>query len=399
MEPLNCHLYEVKGRVYRRNVPLEQIGRWNPNTNGRIFNGADDEEPLECIVASGGGPDYDADDVDASNEPQEDATDAQEESLKPELIVTDTPPGFEEENKDSIVKYDQKKKCWYTSIDFPASLMGKLFGLKGQKLRKIQASTQCKVKAPARGHEAPVEITSSASAECVERCRDQIELVLIEARKSQPYTHFLTFQVQDSAAIQRYKEFVEKVRDLSDIPDVCRNKALYIPPEKIHLTIAPLWLLTEEDQRRAKACLDSVVDEKIRPLLGGQALTAKVQSLGHFGDEEISAVRVLYGKVFSDKLQEVSDVIADAFEKIGLSGKRRTDQVKLHMTILNTRYAVEQGSAEQAAKVDATQIVKHFGDYDFGNIEFSRVHICKMHETDPNTKGHPIVHSKELVRS
>lgn len=54
MEPLNCHLYEVKGRVYRRNVPLEQIGRWNPNTNGRIFNGADDEEPLECIVASGG---------------------------------------------------------------------------------------------------------------------------------------------------------------------------------------------------------------------------------------------------------------------------------------------------------------------------------------------------------
>lgn len=58
-----------------------------------------------------GGPDYDADDVEAVNEPQEDATDAQAESVQ---ILAETPPGFEEENKDSVVKFDPKKKCWYT---------------------------------------------------------------------------------------------------------------------------------------------------------------------------------------------------------------------------------------------------------------------------------------------
>lgn len=46
--------------------------------------------------------------------------------------------------------------------------------------------------------------------------------------------------------------------------DVCLNEKLYIIPEKIHLTIAPLWLLTEEDERRARACLDNVVAETIK---------------------------------------------------------------------------------------------------------------------------------------
>lgn len=54
MEPLACHLYQVRGRIYRRNVPFEQIARGNPALNARVYEGAEEEEPLDCVVAPSG---------------------------------------------------------------------------------------------------------------------------------------------------------------------------------------------------------------------------------------------------------------------------------------------------------------------------------------------------------
>jgi activating signal cointegrator complex subunit 1 len=384
MDPLRCHLYELKGRIYRRNVPFDQIARSNPAVEARLCE-AEEDEAMECgVTIGGGGKDYDGYD-------HEESTADTKENDQPVSEVSATKSQTSVNEK---IAYNEKKKCWQSNFAFPPELYGRLLGSRGVTKRRIEESTNCKVNIPKRNEKGPVYISSS-SRESVERCCDQIELILLEARKTRPLTHFVTFDLSDDTLKERYDNFVSEVMALPNLPEELRNAALYMRPEKLHLTISALWLLTEEDERTIKNTLSEIVDRKVKTLIDGQNFTVKIQGLGHFGDEDISAIKVLYAKVHSEKLQEIADIVATALEKTNLAQKRQTENVKLHMTVINTRYANTQ-SNEKAPSVDATELFKNFGDYHFGDVSIDKIRICRMHSEDPYTKGYPIIFQKDL---
>lgn len=69
------------------------------------------------------------------------------------------------------------------------------------------------------------EITTHVAADNASRCRDQIEMILISVRQKLPFTHFVTFQIRDQAFVQRYKDLVDKIRALRNIPVGLRENA------------------------------------------------------------------------------------------------------------------------------------------------------------------------------
>lgn len=105
-------------------------------------------------------------------------------------------------------------------------------------------------------------------------------------------------------------------------------------------------------------------------------------------NDDPSEMRVLYARIDSPALQELSDQIMMYFRSKGLA-KREFDRdtVKMHMTLINVRYAEESdegdGSSEKknrrSAHFDGRTVLDEFKDYDFGAQEVNEMHLSVMH--------------------
>lgn len=104
-------------------------------------------------------------------------------------------------------------------------------------------------------------------------------------------------------------------------------------------------------------------------------------------NDDPSAVRILYARVESPELQKFADLSVQPFLRSGLGfNDYERDTVKLHMTVMNNRYR-KQLDAKSARSFDAREILKRYGDYNFGKVECNEVHLCVMHHTSGDEHG------------
>lgn len=103
-------------------------------------------------------------------------------------------------------------------------------------------------------------------------------------------------------------------------------------------------------------------------------------------------VHVLFAKIHGDGVQEMIDEIKDEFANAGLCSKREHGSVKLHMTVMNSRYAAKQIGDEKFARTyenrtpfDATALLREHGDFDFGKFTIDHINICTLHTEDEKT--------------
>ncbi|EDV94232.1 GH25238 [Drosophila grimshawi] len=61
---------------------------------------------------------------------------------------------------------------------------------------------------------------------------------------------------------------------------------------------------------------------------------------------------------------------------IPASDNNDPDSIKLHMTLLNSRYTNKKPNKNESNSFDAREILKRFGDYDFGKAQCNEVHMC-----------------------
>uniref|UniRef100_A0A915EV88 K Homology domain-containing protein n=1 Tax=Ditylenchus dipsaci TaxID=166011 RepID=A0A915EV88_9BILA len=131
MNPLNAEVYELKGQIFRRNVPLEQINQLSaPSTSENIITAdfADDADQEGCSVV---------------------IESTKDEILNEHSSVSDEESGQEsaepEKDTTTFIKYDSAKNCYHTSFQVPVSQVGSLIGFKGSNKQKLEKATNCKL--------------------------------------------------------------------------------------------------------------------------------------------------------------------------------------------------------------------------------------------------------------
>lgn len=143
-----------------------------------------------------------------------------------------------------------------------------------------------------------------------------------------------------------------------------------------------------------------------------------VSGVGIFADENPSTVRVLFGRIESEPLQQVADGITEYFIADGLTAienifqfkcvrqtlndfrfagatkrERGRTSVKLHMTLINTRFDKEKDEKDgngnamprrhrKPKTFDATTILEKYADYEFGSQEVTEILLSSMAESD-----------------
>lgn len=232
-----------------------------------------------------------------------------------------------------------------TSFHVPSAFFAMIIGNKGTTRRRLEAETKTQIIVPKQGTEGDV-IVKGTSAKAVTACRQRIELIVLGARNRQHFTHFLSIPLDSEEIKSNYIKFREKI--LTELPSgFDMDESLFQKPEKLHLTICMMSLMDNVDRAEAAQLLLDCNESFIKSTIAEYGpIEVRVNSLAYMNDDPTS-VDVLYAKVVSEPLQRIADQLMEYFVAKGLV-QRQYDHVKLHATLINSKFA-QHRTAEEGA--------------------------------------------------
>uniref|UniRef100_A0A182JEZ9 K Homology domain-containing protein n=1 Tax=Anopheles atroparvus TaxID=41427 RepID=A0A182JEZ9_ANOAO len=306
---------------------------------------------------------------------------------------TDRPQAYVEEDicgdDDREEEYDidlNDAGKFQTSFHVPAAFYALIIGAKGQTRQRLEAETKAQIRVPKQGTTGDLVITAP-SRKSVAAARSRIELIVIGARNKQQFTHFLSVPLNKPQIIKRFVDFREKV--VTKLPAAFRvDESLFQQPEKLHITLCTLSLMDNEDRANAAHVLQDCQDSILGPLLKENGpMEICVRGLEYMNDDP-HAVDVLYAKIESPTLQVAADSIYEYFISKGLM-QRKYDHVKLHATLINSLFRstsnsdnVDEKEAERRRiTFDASEILRLYGDFDFGKLMVDEIHLSQRYST------------------
>ncbi|XP_001509416.2 activating signal cointegrator 1 complex subunit 1 [Ornithorhynchus anatinus] len=341
MEVLRPQFIKIEGRIYRKNLILEQTNHQEEEDED-FYAGA-----VECV-----------------DEPCD------------HYAVEQTDRGF---------------RC---AVEVPSALFKYIIGKKGETKKRLEMETRTSISIPKPGVEGEIVITGQQHAGVVS-ARTRIDVLMESFRRKQPFTHFLSFPLNQAVVQKGFLEFREKVLE-SCSKDRGVNSCLFQNPEKLHMTIGTLVLLNEREIQRAQDLLQQCKEEFINQIAGGKPLPVKMAGVEYMNDDP-STIDILYAKVHmkdgSDRLQLIADQLVERFVASGLMLKE-WDKVKLHATIMNTLFRKDPSAEEKspffAAKpglkeresFDGRNILKLFENFPFADLQLNSIDISQRFSTD-----------------
>ncbi|XP_043070191.1 activating signal cointegrator 1 complex subunit 1-like [Drosophila grimshawi] len=199
----------------------------------------------------------------------------------------------------------------------------------------------------------------------------KIRLLIESLRKRMRPTHFLAVALNSGGVQQRFLKL--KQNNLhAQLPGI--DQELFISENCIHITLGVYVLLDDAERKQAiselELCRQWLVDLHT-------PFELNIQGLEIFNDDP-SSTRVLYARIESPELQQFANKCKKHFQTTGLyaADNNDPDSIKLHMTLLNSRYTNKKPNKNESNSFDAREILKRFGDYDFGKAQCNEVHMC-----------------------
>lgn len=299
---------------------------------------------------------------------------------------------FGAEEMYGIESVDNGRK-FQLKVHVPQEFHSQIIGTKGNTRRRLEQETGTQILVPKIGSKDTNVVVKGSTKKDVVSAKNRIDLIMIAGRAKHQFTHFLSVTFSTDEIKRNFARFKQEVLSNPEIHGL--NESLFQKPEKLHLTIAVLVLLDNQDRVIAAEYLQDCKDIIVDRVLQGSPLKVKLAGLNYMNDDP-SAVDVLYAKVESGELQEIADSIAQYFAQSGLT-QLKHEAVKLHVTLMNSLFAdnddatekdeaqdLRDGDRSQRKTFDASKILKNFKDFHFGSFEVHEIHLSQRYSKGSN---------------
>ncbi|XP_053664102.1 activating signal cointegrator 1 complex subunit 1 [Anopheles marshallii] len=310
---------------------------------------------------------------------------AHNETLKQtQTYVEEDTYGEDDREEEYAIEVTNNGK-YQTSFHVPPAFYAMIIGAKGQTRQRLEAETKAQIRVPKQGVTGDIVVTA-ASRKSVAIARSRIELIVIGARNKQQFTHFLSVPLNIPEVIKRFLDFRHKI--VNKLPRAFSvDESLFQQPDKLHITLCTMSLMDNEDRANAAQILLDCQESIISPILQKNgSLEIRIRGLEYMNDDPHS-VDVLYAKIESPVLQAAANQIYEYFVSKGLM-QRKYEQVKLHVTLINSMFRVSQTEVvnEKEAErkrmtFDASEILRLYGNFDFGSLVLNEVHLSQRFST------------------
>uniref|UniRef100_A0A5F4WC02 Activating signal cointegrator 1 complex subunit 1 n=1 Tax=Callithrix jacchus TaxID=9483 RepID=A0A5F4WC02_CALJA len=312
MEVLRPQLIRIDGRNYRKN-PIQEQTYQREEVEEDFYQGS-----MECA-------DEPCDAYEVEQTPQGFRSTVRAPSLLYNLIHLNIANdcGFQKRTLDCYNIYTK-----------PRHIVGK----RGDTRKKIEMETKTSISIPKPGQDGEIVITGQHRNGVIS-ARTRIDVLLDTFRRKQPFTHFLSFFLNEVEVQEGFLRFQEEVLAKCSM-DHGVDSSIFQNPKKLHLTIGMLVLLSEEEIQQTCEMLQQCKEEFINDISGGKPLEVEMAGIEYMNDDP-GMVDVLYAKVHmkdgSNRLQELVDRVLERFQASGLIVKE-WNSVKLHATVMNTLF-------------------------------------------------------------
>ncbi|XP_017087878.2 activating signal cointegrator 1 complex subunit 1 [Drosophila bipectinata] len=257
------------------------------------------------------------------------------------------------------------------ALPVPKSFYGGLIGMKGNTKRRIEEEANCEIYVPRQNEKSNNVMIRARERSQVCAGLRRIRHITASLRQKMKPTHFLAVALNSGEVQEHFVELKKKILE-ANLPGI--DEALFMPESSIHLTLGVYVLLDDDERKKALAEL-----EACRPMLENLVtpFDLKIKGLEIMNDDP-SATRVLYASVEAPELQKFADQVLAHLQTTGLcaTDNLTRESVKLHMTVMNNRYRKEVMKCDDS--FDAREILKRFGDYDFGSAKCQVLHLCVL---------------------
>ncbi|KAM3835655.1 activating signal cointegrator 1 complex subunit 1 isoform 2-T2 [Vipera latastei] len=342
MEVLRPVLIRIDGRVYRKNFIQEPAHQQEEEEDFNTGLGDDSDEPCDAFV------------------------------------VEETERGYQ---------------C---AMAIPSPLYKYIIGKKGETRKKLETETRTSISIPKPGVEGEIVITGQHRSGVIS-ARTRIDVLVESFRKKQPFTHFLSFALNQPAIQEKFLKFKEEVLEKCS-HDCGVSSSLFQNSAKLHLTIGTLVLLNEQEIQKAQELLQKCREDLVNTTTKGKPLTVEIRGIEYMNDDP-AMIDVLYAKVHvkdgSNRLQLIAERLVDQFVTSGLM-RKEWDRVKLHATIMNTVFRSDPSAEEpnnrtmgkpfkERESFDGRTILKLFENFEFGEVQLNSVYLSQRFSTDHAT--------------
>ncbi|XP_059612877.1 activating signal cointegrator 1 complex subunit 1-like [Phlebotomus argentipes] len=250
------------------------------------------------------------------------------------------------------------------SFYVPRESLEKIFGKEGVKRKRLETTTRTQITVSLSDPQEPIVVTSGRE-EYAEEARKQIEELVASSRRNAAVTHFVSIPCCSEDVKQAFDQFKRAV--LAGPPVDGLTEKMFQNPLKLHLTLTVMVLMNEDEVTKARELLHGEQDaiQAILVDFGGKAeITIQGVDIMNSNPER---TRVVYAKIQSEALQKIANHVEAVFgeKKLGKT-KSPSPNVKLHMTLINSRYR---------KTFNASRILDEFKDFPFGSIQLTEIHL------------------------
>ncbi|KAL3280682.1 hypothetical protein HHI36_003919 [Cryptolaemus montrouzieri] len=245
---------------------------------------------------------------------------------------------------------ERKERLFSTKFHLPSIYYIKLDRFRNPQIDEVELKTNTFITFPKNGKDGLLEI-SGDSEETVEEAREQIHSFIADIRQHYPAMQFIAIPLLSDEIKKNFTEFKDKI--LSENHEGV-EESIFQSPLKLHLTVAVFTLLDDKEKQVAIEALEKCKNELFQKDEDTSTpMKIKVSGLNCM-NTDLTKVNVLYADAhLSDdcnsarSLQQIVNLISEFFYDKGLA-REYQDSVKLHMTLMNTKYrAKKEGSPKK----------------------------------------------------
>eukprot|EP00803_Ostreobium_quekettii_P003818 evm.model.scf_1223.1 EVM.evm.TU.scf_1223.1 scf_1223:16154-19336(+) len=286
-----------------------------------------------------------------------------------------------------------------TRISADSEVYGTVMGRGGKTKERLEKETGATIILPRKGANAKGEITiRGCTVKAVASARARVEIIINDVvTKRLDYNYFVSIPLTTEAIQQAHRAFREAVLSAENGGAAGIDKSIFTPGNHLHMTIVMLKLYSDEKRNLARKALEDA-SRDVKPLLPDAGLMIRLKGLGYMNDDP-SAIDVMYLNVLEPEeqsiMRKVCTVFVDKLSQAGLLLAKDEGDVKMHVTLLNSRFRRQQGvdgrkygrlGGEERVRArlpfDGRGILDAQGDLDLGETRVAEVHLSQRWKFD-----------------
>lgn len=282
-----------------------------------------------------------------------------------------------------LLDITQQSDKFTTTIKLPKLYYSKMLNLPHFSLDKLSCETETEIIIPQHNHEDGIILNSASTTNLLNAVK-HLHSVIAEIRERNVALQFTCIPCQHPEVREKFENLKTQLVKMRDEIEGF-DESIFMCPLKLHLTIDVYALLDEKEKIEAISALKDYKKHLDEIVSRSGPLKLDIRTLDCM-NANLKKVDVVYAnvKIVNEteeyNLQKIVNDISKHFYHRGLA-KKYQENVKLHMTIINTKYRKNSESPKRKHRrlsIDATKIMEKFRDYHFGYCNFNSVHLSHI---------------------